>query len=88
MRNTYKLRDVHAARWLSDAMACVAVNEKDCHASEYLTHTLNTLLDDSTWHAVKYVPAHAQECPRVLDWPSDCGWATQASGPGECHVRQ
>ena len=89
VRNTHKLRGVRAARWISDTMGCVAVDERDCHSAEYLTHTLSTLLADSSdWHAVSYVPADADECARVLDWPSDCGVAAGGAAQGTCFMRQ
>ena len=74
---------------MSDTMGCVAADERQCHSSEYLTNTLSTLLADSKdWHAVAYVPANADECTRVLDWPSDCGLATAGDSQGQCLMRQ
>jgi hypothetical protein len=32
---------------------------------------------DDHWRPVAYVPAAEPECQRVLDWPHDCGRATQ-----------
>jgi hypothetical protein len=70
-------------------MGCVAADERECHSAAYLTHTLSTLLADSTdWHAVAYVPADTDECARVLDWPSDCGLATAGAAQGQCFMRQ
>ena len=90
VRNTYKLRGVRAARWMSDTMACVAVHESECHAAEHLSSTLQTLLAPSSlWHSVAYVPAEESECPRVLDWPSDCGVAAYGgTAQGQCFMRQ
>jgi hypothetical protein len=89
VRNTHRLRGMRAARWMSDTMGCVAADERQCHSSEYLTNTLSTLLADSKdWHAVAYVPANADECTRVLDWPSDCGLATAGDSQGQCLMRQ
>jgi hypothetical protein len=88
VRNTHKLRGLQAARWVSDTMACVAVDEKQCHAEEYLQQTLTTLLASSTdWHSVAYVPAQTDECARVLDWPSDCGLVTAGGEAGPCLMR-
>jgi hypothetical protein len=89
VRNTHRLRGMRAARWMSDTMGCVAADERECHSAEYLTNTLQTLLASPTdWHAVAYVPADADECTRVLDWPSDCGLATAGDGQGKCLMRQ
>ena len=88
VRNTHRIRGIQAARWISDTMACVAVDEKQCHAAEYLKQTLTTLLADSTdWHSVAYVPEQTDECARVLDWPSDCGIATVGRDQGKCFMR-
>lgn len=88
VRNTYKLRGLRAARFISDTMACVADNETLCHSETYLSETLQTLLAADQWRQVKYVPDSASECPRVLDWPHDCGQMRQGSlEQGECHMR-
>jgi hypothetical protein len=80
---------MRAARWMSDTMGCVAADERQCHSEEYLTRTLSTILADSTkWHPVTYVPADADGCSRVLDWPSDCGLATAGDSQGKCFMRQ
>ena len=89
VRNTHRLRGVSAARWISDTMGCVAVDERQCHSAQYLTHALNTLLaGEKDWRTVSYVPAAEQECARVLDWPSDCGIAGGGDAEGECFMRQ
>jgi hypothetical protein len=89
VRNTHNLRGVRAARWMSDTMGCVAVDERECHSAKYLTHTLSTLLADSSdWHTVAYVPDDAEECARVLDWPNDCGLAAGGAAQGVCFMRQ
>jgi hypothetical protein len=89
VRNTQRLGGMRAARWISDTMACVAVDEENCHAAEYLTKTISTLLADPTdWHAVAHVPEKTDECAHVLDWPSDCGLATEGNDPGKCLMRQ
>ncbi len=89
VRNTHRLRGMRAARWMSDTMGCVAADERQCHSEEYLTRTLSTILADSTkWHPVTYVPADADGCSRVLDWPSDCGLATAGDSQGKCFMRQ
>jgi hypothetical protein len=89
VRNTHRLRGMRAARWMSDTMGCVAVDERECHSAEYLTNTLQTLLASSSdWHAVAYVPADTDECARVLDWPADCGLASAGDGQGKCLMRQ
>ena len=70
-------------------MACVAVEESQCHSEQYLAHALQTILaDDGDWRAVSYVPADAEECARVLDWPSDCGMSVSGDAEGECFMRQ
>jgi hypothetical protein len=70
-------------------MGCVAANESACHSARYLDHALETLLaDNSAWRTVSYVPADAQECSRVLDWPDDCGLAAGGDTEGECFMRQ
>jgi hypothetical protein len=67
----------------------LAADERQCHSAEYLTRTLSTILADSTeWHTVAYVPADADGCTRVLDWPSDCGLATAGDSQGKCFMRQ
>ena len=87
--NTHRLRGVRAPRWISDTMACVAVEESQCHSEQYLAHALQTILaDDGDWRAVSYVPADAEECARVLDWPSDCGMSVSGDAEGECFMRQ
>lgn len=89
VRNTYKLRGISAARFMSDTMACVAQNETQCHDDSYLSETISTLLSSQTkWHEVQYVPVSEQECPRLLDWPHDCGHIEDGStSEGACNMR-
>jgi hypothetical protein len=89
IRKTQKLRGIRAARWISDTIACVATNEKECHSEHFLSQTLSTLLANPTaWHSVAYVPQVTDECPRVLDWPNDCGLAFSGNEPSKCEVRR
>ena len=91
VRHANKVRGVRAARFLSDALGCVAAAE-DCHAKAYLDRTLENLLrPEDDWHKVAYVPESHPECTRVLDWPEDCGKARPDAQPGqhgECRLRQ
>ena len=92
VRHANKIRRVRAARFLSDALGCVAPAEQ-CHGKEHLAATIEHLLQPEQWRKVEYVPREHPECARVLDWPADCG-RVHADGfqdgqpAGECLLRQ
>jgi hypothetical protein len=88
VRHANRLRGLRAARFLGDGLACVAAAE-DCHGAAFLNSSIADLLQPA-WRPVAYVPADHAECPRVLDWPADCGKARpdgKLQEPGECVLR-
>jgi hypothetical protein len=88
VRHANRLRGLRAARFLGDGLACVAAPEL-CHGAAFLNSSIADLLQPA-WRPVAYVPADHAECPRVLDWPADCGKARpdgQMQEPGECVLR-
>ena len=88
VRDAYKLRGLRAASFLSDGIACVAADPKDCHSKKYLNDTLEKILHHNSWHTVQYVSNNPElMCNRVLDWPSDCGSSTPSGAAGVCTVR-
>jgi hypothetical protein len=46
------------------------------------------LANPTSWHSVAYVPTVTDECPRILDWPSDCGLAVSGNEQSKCEVRR
>jgi hypothetical protein len=88
VRDAYRLRGLRAASFVSDGIACVAADTKDCHSTRFLDETLTQTLTDNTWHTVQYVSTTPElMCNRVLDWPSDCGSSTPSGAPGACILR-
>lgn len=67
MRSSTKIEGLHAARFLSDGLACVGKG-LECHGKAHLTESVSALLKDE-WRKVKYVGADS--CDRVLDWPEE-----------------
>jgi hypothetical protein len=95
VRHANKIRGVRAPRFLSDELACVAAAGM-CHGEDYLRKTLTNLLRASNdFRKVEYVPEAHPECPRVLDWPVDCGKSIiqpmhddNVNNAGKCFMRQ
>jgi hypothetical protein len=67
MLSSTKIEGLHAARFLSDGLACVGKGQ-ECHGKAHLTESVSALLKDE-WRKVKYVGADS--CSRVLDWPEE-----------------
>lgn len=67
-----KVRNVRAAKFINDALACVG-SEDECHSQQLLENTVDALLaQQDAWRMVEYFPAQAQkQCTRVLDWPHE-----------------
>ena len=72
MPDSAKVRNVRAAKFINDALACVG-SEDECHSHALLQNTVNGLLaQQDQWKMVEYFPAQAQkQCTRVLDWPHE-----------------
>ena len=67
MRSSAKIERLHAARFLSDGLACVGQGQ-ECHGKAHLKESVSALLE-ARWRTVEYVGIDS--CSRVLDWPEE-----------------
>jgi hypothetical protein len=72
VQGSTKVRNIKAARFINDALACVA-DERACHGEHLLQQTVDSLLNaQDAWRVVQYTPSGAtSQCERVLDWPHE-----------------
>ncbi|NBX18225.1 MAG: hypothetical protein EBR09_12755, partial [Proteobacteria bacterium] len=67
VRYSSKVSGLRAARFVSEALACVGPSA-ECHGAELLERSVDAVVaQHRAWHVVEYVGA--ETCARVLDWP-------------------
>ena len=67
VRYSSRVGGLRAARFVSDALACVGAGA-ECHGPGLLARSVDALLvQQDAWRVVEYVGADT--CARVLDWP-------------------
>jgi hypothetical protein len=69
VRSSIKVRELDAALFLNDALACVGPQE-ECHGFNLLNQTVQALVQDQDqWRKIEYVGSDF--CDRLLDWPEE-----------------